>query len=35
MLDDNLIQSIQIMGWLCVCVWIAWLIMNNDNDPKS
>jgi|LWDU01.1.fsa_nt_gi hypothetical protein len=31
MLDDNLTQTIQIMGSLCVCVWIAWLCMNDDD----
>ena len=31
----DLTTTVQIMGTLCVCVWIAWLIKNdNDGGPR-
>ncbi|SVB54983.1 uncharacterized protein METZ01_LOCUS207837 [marine metagenome] len=28
----GLAQTLQIMGTLCLCVWLAWYMDNDDND---
>ncbi|SVC23109.1 uncharacterized protein METZ01_LOCUS275963 [marine metagenome] len=31
---EDLTTTVQIVGTLCVCVWIAWLV-NNDDGPSA
>ena len=32
---EDLTTTVQIVGTLCVCVWIAWLLMNDDDGPTA
>lgn len=35
LINEDLTQTIQIMGTLCVCVWIAWLCIGDDDGPRT